>query len=594
MISEFSKLLQKGHNLRETNPNEALNIFEEAYKIAVSSGDHNKQLETLFELGVTKHNLSLHSEAAEHFKKALGAEFIHEDLFLKSNILRCLAVQYIRLNKIEEAINFLYESERVSISCGFNENLHMIESTLGSVYIQLKMFEKALEHELRSLELAEKLKSDLMINYSYLGIGSCYYLMGELDNAEIYLNKAIRGEQTNYTKANTYYYLAKLYVDKKDNIKALEFADKGIAVSDEFLIQDYRALCTGMKGAIFLESGDSTTAVSLLEDAIGISEKIENKRIYFSLYKDLIRAYDKTGDYRKKAEAYEKLYEYHIEYLENQSKLKINQLNSEHQIEKAKDEAEIERLKNVDLREAIDKVKKLNEELEILNLEKNEFMAIAVHDLKNPLQNILSTARLIKRSNPPEPVKDLSENIVQQTDRMFNLIRKLLDHNLAEEGKIRINKSEFKAESILRDVMNDYKEAAERKQLMLNFTNYCNGNKLNTDYDILYQIMCNLVSNAIKFSPKNRNIFLSLNSENGSILYKIKDEGPGFSEDDKKKMYRKFSKLSAQPTMGESSTGLGLAIAKKLSNLINAELSLESEHGCGARFTLQLDPNEKL
>lgn len=591
MKAELNELLENGQNLRETNPKEALKIFEEAYKIAKSSGNQDEQIEILFELGVTKHDLSLHSEAADHFKKALGTEFRHEDLFLKSNILRCLAVQYIRLNKIEEAINFLYESERVSTSCGYDENLHMIESTLGSVYIQLKMFEKALEHELRSLKLAEKLKSDLMINYSYLGIGSCYYLMGDLDNAEFYLNNATRGEQTNYTKANTYYYLSKLYFDKKDGTQALDFADKGIAISEEFLIHEYRALCTGMKGSISLESGDSKSAISLLEEAIAISEKIENKRIYFSLYKDLIRAYDTTGDYRKKAEAYEKLYEYHIEYLENQSKLKIKQLNSEHQIEKAKDEAEIERLKNVELREAIDKVKKLNEELEILNLEKNEFMAIAVHDLKNPLQNILSTARLIKRNNPSEKITDLSENIVQQTDRMFNLIRKLLDHNLAEEGKITINISEFKAESILRDVINDYKEAAERKNLVLNFTNYCNGNKLSTDYDILYQIMCNLVSNAIKFSPGNKNIFLSLNSENGKILYNIKDEGPGFSEDDKKKIYRKFSKLSAQPTMGESSTGLGLAIAKKLSKLINAELILESEQGSGAEFCIQLNAN---
>lgn len=590
MRAEFSKLLENGQNLRESNPNEALSLFEKAYGIAITSGDQNQQLEALFELGVTKHDLSLHTEAAAIFKLTLSDKFRHEDLFLKSNLLRCLAVQYIRQNKIEDAINYLYESERVSKSCGYDENLHMVESTLGSVYIQLKMFDKALEHELRSLELAKKMNSDLMINYSYLGIGSCYYLMGDSSKAELYLMKANSGEQTNYTKANACYYLSKLYFDKKENTKALNFANEGIAVSEKFMINDYHALCTGMKGTIFLESGNPAGAIAFIEEAIRISGKIDNKRIYFSLYKDLIKAYDRTGDYIKKSEAYEKLYEYHIEYLENRSKLKIKQLNSEHQIEKAKDEAEIERLKNVELREALDKVKKLNEELEVLNLEKNEFMAIAVHDLKNPLQNILSTARLIRRSSPEENIIDLSENIMQQTDRMFNLIRKLLDHNIAEEGKIKISKSEFRAESVLRDVMNDYREAAVRKQLNLNFINHCNGNKLNTDYDILYQIMCNLVSNAIKFSPNNKNIFLSLNTENGRILYEIKDEGPGFSEDDKKKMYRKFSKLSAQPTMGESSTGLGLAIAKKLSRLINAELVLESEPGSGAKFRILVDP----
>ncbi|MBN8583555.1 MAG: tetratricopeptide repeat-containing sensor histidine kinase [Ignavibacteria bacterium] len=592
MDKKTEQILAKGQKIRESSPSDALKYFEKSLNLAKAQNDLQAEIEILFDIAVAKHNLSLHREAASIFRDLLSWKYQYKDLFMKANILRCLAVQYIRNNDIEEAIKYLYESEKVSKECGYEENLHMVESTLGSIYIQLKMFNKALEHEMKSLEIALKMNNEQMINYSYLGIGSCHYLLGDLDNAENYLLRSLNGDQTKYSQANTYYYLSKVYFDKKNIEQSENYAKLGYKLSVENNINDYKALCLGLTGTIFLEYGENEKAINSIQEAISFSESFENKRIYFSLYKDLIKAYDITGNYKAKSEAYEKLYNYHTEYLENQSKLKIKQLNSEYHIEKANNLAEIERLKNVELRNALENVKKLNAELEVLNREKNEFMAIAVHDLKNPIQNILSTARLIKRnSGLNEELVSLSENIVQQTDRMFNLIRKLLDHNAAEEGRIKINKSEFKAESICRDVMNDYKEAAERKQLKLKFTNFCNGHTLKTDYEILYQILCNLVSNAIKFSPKNRNIYLSLNAENGSFLYEIKDEGPGFSDDDKNRLFRKFSKLSAQPTMGESSTGLGLAIAKKLSGLINADLNLESNHGKGAKFTIHISEN---
>ncbi|MBE2226579.1 MAG: tetratricopeptide repeat protein [Ignavibacteria bacterium] len=592
MEQNLENLHKTGQELRETNPSEAMLYLERAFSLARTVKNNEAEVEILFDSGVAKHNLSLHTEAISDFKKALSYRELCKAPHLKANILRCLAVQYIRNNEIEEAIKYLYESEKVSLECGYEENLHMVESTLGSIYIQLKMFTKALEHEQRSLEIARKMNDEQMISYSYLGIGSCYYLLGDPVSAEDFLLRASVGSQTKYTHANTSYYLSKIYFDKKEYESSAKYALEGYNVSVENHIYDYKALCRGMLGAISLAAGKYDEAIEYMLEAIEISESLENKRIYFNLYKDLIKAYDITGNFKAKSEAYEKLYNYHTEYLENQSKLKIKQLNTEYHIEKANDLAEIERLKNVELRNALESVNKLNKELEILNHEKNEFMAIAVHDLKNPLQNILSTSRMIKRSSGGnDEIISLSDNIVQQTDRMFNLIRKLLDHNIAEEGRIKIKKSEFKAESICRDVMNDYKEAAERKRLKLNFTNFCNGHSLNTDYEILYQILCNLVSNAIKFSPQDKNIYISLNSENGTFYYEIRDEGPGFSEEDQDRIYRKFSKLSAQPTMGESSTGLGLAIAKKLSSLINADLKLESTAGSGACFTVQISSN---
>lgn len=589
MEENYTNLIKQAQDIRESKPNEALELFNKALKKSEFENTEINTAELLFDIGVVHHNLSNHSEAIANFKKALSMPEVENDLFLKANILRCLSVQLIKTNNIDKAISYLYESEKVSLKCGYNENLHMIESTLGSIYIQLRMFDKALEHETRSLAIAEDLHIPGTKGYSYLGIGSCYYLMNDLENAAIYLNKVFDDTNTNFTLTNTYYYLSKLYLDQGKHDKALDSAFKGHKIASDNHILDYTAICMGMIGKINISLGNYLPAIKFLCEAISISESFENKKTYFALYKDLILAYGKIKDYKNQAAAYEKLYEYHTEYLEQQSQLKIKQLNTEHQIEKANDEAEIQRLKNVELKKVLDVVNKLNTELEELNEEKNDFMSVAAHDLKNPLQNILSTARIIKATNPNKELHDFADNIVLQTDRMFSLIRKLLDHSAIEQGNIKIRKTEFKADAICREILNDFSGAAFKKNQNINFENKCNGDKLYTDYDILYQIMGNIVSNAVKFSEQNKNINLRSYTSNGNIIFEVQDEGPGFSENDKKKVWRKFSRLSARPTCGENSTGLGLSIAKKLSEIINADIQLESQQGKGSKFSISIN-----
>jgi len=98
----------------------------------------------------------------------------------------------------------------------------------------------------------------------------------------------------------------------------------------------------------------------------------------------------------------------------------------------------------------------------------------------------------------------------------------------------------------------------------------------------------NIISNAIKFSQPNKKIYITIrNSEEPQhIDISIKDEGPGFTENDKKKLFQKFAKLSARPTGGEHSSGLGLSIVKKLVEMMNGKIRVESEHGKGAEFIL--------
>ena len=112
---------------------------------------------------------------------------------------------------------------------------------------------------------------------------------------------------------------------------------------------------------------------------------------------------------------------------------------------------------------------------------------------------------------------------------------------------------------------------------------------VNTDLSYIDQVIENLLSNAIKFSKTEKNIYINITSDDTAALCEIRDEGPGLSESDKKKLFKKYQKLSAIPTGNESSTGLGLSIVKKFVDAMNGEIWCESEVGKGTSFFVKFN-----
>src|SRR5207247_7892893 len=110
------------------------------------------------------------------------------------------------------------------------------------------------------------------------------------------------------------------------------------------------------------------------------------------------------------------------------------------------------------------------------------------------------------------------------------------------------------------------------------------------DRNVTVQVLENLVSNAIKYSPPGKNIFARLRAVEDAARCEVQDEGPGLSAEDQKKLFGKFARLSAKPTGGEPATGLGLSIVKKMVEAMNGRVWCESEPGRGATFVVVLLP----
>ncbi len=228
--------------------------------------------------------------------------------------------------------------------------------------------------------------------------------------------------------------------------------------------------------------------------------------------------------------------------------------------------------------------------LEKLNRDKNELLGIAAHDLKNPIYSISMIAKVLRDDNSLnlEDVKEFSRDIITSADRMLELITQLLDINAIEDGKVKIAIENSDVNEVLQSVLSLYSDRAAAKKIQIHYARRVTDSFALFDSNALKQVLDNLISNAIKFSPFEKNVFVEL-SDNGK--YKqiaITDEGPGMTEDDKRKLFGKFVKLSARPTADENSTGLGLSIVKKYVDAMNGSIRCESEYGHGASFILDL------
>jgi signal transduction histidine kinase len=143
--------------------------------------------------------------------------------------------------------------------------------------------------------------------------------------------------------------------------------------------------------------------------------------------------------------------------------------------------------------------------------------------------------------------------------------------------------------SIVNDVANQARALSDEKKLSIKFQQLNEKSYAIADVNYLIQVLENLISNAIKFSPHDKNIFIETQHVDGKVRLIVRDEGPGMTEEDMKMIFQKYRQLSAKPSSGEESTGLGLYLAKKYVESMNGLIWCESIPGKGASFIIELN-----
>jgi len=256
---------------------------------------------------------------------------------------------------------------------------------------------------------------------------------------------------------------------------------------------------------------------------------------------------------------------------------------------KTKEQATLMQLQSLEIRKHIKELEQRNEQLVKLNQEKVQIISLVSHDLKGPFNRIFALTQLINSDseNLTNGQKEYLGKIHQIAVDGLGMVRNILDSRRLDDKGISLSSETFDFSMLVTSLVKNYNEVAEKKRIKIIYESSL---PLILKADKLYlgRIIENLLSNAIKFSPEGRKIFVKLGVLSDTIEFYVKDEGPGIGKDDQLKLFQRFQQLSARPTGGESSSGLGLFIVKTIVDKIGGEIICESETGKGARFTLRL------
>jgi two-component system sensor histidine kinase/response regulator len=221
---------------------------------------------------------------------------------------------------------------------------------------------------------------------------------------------------------------------------------------------------------------------------------------------------------------------------------------------------------------------------------KNKFLSTAVHDLKNPLSIIQTSSELITNHFDEDDKKQLLEYnqyIFSSTQNMFELIDNLLEINKIESGKLKPRLELIDIQTILINLIQRYQLLAKVKDINLRFDQNHNAYQAMLDEKMIYRVLDNLISNAIKYSPYDKSVYIRLIATETHIRCEIQDEGPGLSKEDQSKLFGQFARLSSQPTADEPATGLGLFIVKQLVETMRGKVWCDTEKSKGATFVVE-------
>jgi two-component system, sensor histidine kinase and response regulator len=235
--------------------------------------------------------------------------------------------------------------------------------------------------------------------------------------------------------------------------------------------------------------------------------------------------------------------------------------------------------------------RKLLEQLSSANAAKNRFLGMCAHDLRSPLASIRGLAEFLQdpiMGSLSNDQRDLAVTIQSTAQSMLQLVNELLDVATIEAGELRLELQPCELGSLVEKSIYLANLDATRKNTRIELTERTPAAPIAVDENKIRQVLANLLSNAVKYSPPGSQIRVSFNATADSQSFTVLDQGPGIPEAERDQLFKDFGRLSTKPTGGEKSTGLGLAICRKIVAAHSGTIVAENHPagGCAFRVTL--------
>jgi len=246
------------------------------------------------------------------------------------------------------------------------------------------------------------------------------------------------------------------------------------------------------------------------------------------------------------------------------------------------------------LKQMAEELRIKNERLEQLDQHKNHMLGMAAHDIRNPLGIILGYAQFLQVDAGPSLSAEhraFLDAITQSSEFILGLVEQLLDISTIESGKLNIERAPVDLGRLAMSHVELIGILAARKSIRITLECPRESIIVNVDGSKIEQVLSNLTGNAIKFSTPGTSILVRVTATPTRAEFSVEDEGPGIPRDELNRLFRPFSTTSVRATNGERSTGLGLAIARRIIEGHGGEITVDSEVGKGSTFRVSLPKN---
>ncbi|MDE6024766.1 MAG: cell wall metabolism sensor histidine kinase WalK [Lachnospiraceae bacterium] len=228
-------------------------------------------------------------------------------------------------------------------------------------------------------------------------------------------------------------------------------------------------------------------------------------------------------------------------------------------------------------------------ELSKLDEYRREFISNISHDFRSPLTSIKGYIEAIQDGTiPPEKQDKYLSIVLNETQRLTKLTTGLLELNNYDSYGLWLITKDFDIIDLVRDAMNTFEGKCQEKNISLILNNHCEITTVNADKTKIEQVIYNLLDNAIKFTPNDKNIYITLEEKRDKIFVSVKDEGCGIPSDSLNKVWVRFYKADASRGRDKQGTGLGLAITREIVKAHNENINVVSTEGVGSEFTFSL------
>jgi signal transduction histidine kinase len=541
---------------------------------------------------------------------------------------RFMGFYYEYDGKIDEAAKSYLTYLKVAEENGFIDEKYQAIGDIVNVYISTEQNGKAKKLLLKGIAEGPKEKANprrLSTYYSNLGV--VYRKENKYDSAFYCYSQALalkKEIKDSVGIANVNINLATLLIKQGKYALAKPYVDRNIAFhkktkSEEDLWYDYANM-----SEIYLKLNQRKEAEWYVNENVRLAQKTGSKSKEQTSIGDLSDLYRHFGDYKKAYEYYAKYDSLGKTIITDETNKTIAELQEKYEADKREQQnkllsAEVDnqkqqklnvillsigialiglvggygwwnnRRKNQLLTSQNDKIQKQNVRLAELNSDKNELISIVSHDLGSPFSSIKLWSSLLGKPNVTEADKsEAVQTIGLMADNGLRLIRNVLSVEKAETNQHQFNLESFDLVKYAETVVHDFGPAAKGKNINIHLYGNPSSITFLSDKYLINRILENLISNALKYSEKDKNIWIELIEQEKNIRLSVKDEGVGIAAEELKSLFAKYSKVSSKPTADEDSTGLGLSITKRIVDELGGKISCKSELGVGSTFDVIL------